>query len=113
MDALLTEVAGEAVASANARETAKVKRGILRDCLNGENGRAKVEGWVPRWMRFPASAYTDRGGVPTAARAGRTAPLVAALDQASAEPLAEAADAPADEPEEQPAGQSSKVACAA
>jgi len=113
MDALLTEVAGAAVASANARETAKVKRSILRDCLSGENGRAKVEGWVPKWMRFPASAYTGRGGVPTAARTERMAQLVAALDQASVEPPVEAADAPVEEPEEEPVEHSSEIAQAA
>src|SRR5690606_36669405 len=56
MDAVLTEVAGKAAASANQGETVKVKRAILRDCFKGENGREKVEGWVPRWMRFPPSA---------------------------------------------------------
>jgi ParB family chromosome partitioning protein len=25
----------------------------------------KVERWVPRWMAFPPSAYTERGGVGT------------------------------------------------
>jgi ParB family chromosome partitioning protein len=109
MDALLIEVAGEAAASANASETAKVKRGILRDCLRGESGRKKVEGWVPRWMRFPPLAYTQRGGVPGASRAERIAPLVAALEQAPAE----TADAPVEEPQETPAEHPSEVACAA
>jgi len=113
MDALLTEVAGEAAASANARETAKVKRGILRDCLSGENGRERVDRWVPRWMRFPASAYTERGGVPTAARAERMASLVTALEQEPAEPLAGTVASPEDEPGEQPAEQPVGVACAA
>ena len=41
----------------------KVKRTIIRDCLNGENGRAKVTSWVPKWMAFPPAVYTERGGV--------------------------------------------------
>lgn len=107
MDALLTEVAGEAAASANQGETVKVKRSILRDCLAGENGREKVDGWVPRWMRFPPAAYTQRGGVPSAARAERIAPLVAALaaktgEEAEAEEAGEASAAPEDDAAEPP-----------
>ena len=29
--------------------------------------------WVPRWMAFPPSAYTTRGGVATVAAANRAA----------------------------------------
>ena len=76
--AVLSDVAGEAVAAANEGETGKVKRGIIRDCLTGENGRAKVEGWVPKWMAFPPAAYTQRGGVPTVIRAEAVAGLAAA-----------------------------------
>ena len=69
LDAVLAEVAGDEVANANAKATGKVKRAIIRDCLTGENGRAKVERWVPRWMAFPPSAYTARGGIGTVSRA--------------------------------------------
>lgn len=72
---VLADVAGDAIASANEAATGKVKRGIMRDCLTGENGRTKVEGWVPKWMAFPPSAYTARGGVPTVARAEKMAGL--------------------------------------
>jgi ParB family chromosome partitioning protein len=72
---VLAEVAGEAVASANEGATGKVKRRIVRDCLTGENGRAKVNGWVPKWMAFPPAAYTERRGVPTLARAEKVASL--------------------------------------
>jgi len=72
---VLADVAGDTVASANEGATGKVKRGIVRDCLTGENGRAKVEGWVPKWMAFPPAAYTKRGGVPTVARAAKVAGL--------------------------------------
>ena len=60
---IVAEVAGEEVAAANAKESVKVQRQIVRDCLAGTGGRSKVDGWVPRWMAFPSSAYTDRGGV--------------------------------------------------
>lgn len=72
---VLADVAGDAAASANEGATGKVKRGIVRDCLTGENGRTKVEGWVPKWMAFPPAAYTVRGGVPTVVRAEKMAGL--------------------------------------
>ncbi len=69
--AVLAEVGGNAVAEANAKEKGKVIKGVIADCLTGENGRAKVEKWVPRWMAFPPSAYTTRGGVSTVTAANR------------------------------------------
>jgi ParB family chromosome partitioning protein len=62
---IVADVAGEAVASVNAGEKTKVLKAIVADHLAGANGRAKVERWVPRWMAFPPSAYTARGGVGT------------------------------------------------
>lgn len=84
--AILTEVAGDTVAAANERATGKVKRGIVSDCLTGENGRTKVVGWVPRWMAFPPAAYTQRGGVGTVSRAVQIAGIVTE-PQPSPEPL--------------------------
>jgi ParB family chromosome partitioning protein len=69
--AVLAEVGGNAVAEANAKEKGKVIKGVIADCLTGENGRAKVENWVPRWMAFPPAAYTTRGGVSTVTAANR------------------------------------------
>lgn len=86
---VLSEVAGEGVAAANQTATGKIKRGIIRDCLTGENGRAKVECWVPRWMTFPPTGYTERGGVATVTRAATLAAQQAS--EPEAEPLAEAA----------------------
>ncbi|MGK2910481.1 MAG: ParB/RepB/Spo0J family partition protein [Sphingobium sp.] len=63
MNHILADVAGPDLAQAHAKATVKVQRGIVHDGLTGSNGRAKVEGWVPRWMQFPPSAYTTRGGV--------------------------------------------------
>ncbi|MHA6721213.1 ParB/RepB/Spo0J family partition protein [Sphingomonas sp. RS6] len=59
---IVAEVAGETVAAANAAEKTKVLKRIIGDHLTGAEGRRKVERWVPRWLGFPASAYTDRGG---------------------------------------------------
>lgn len=95
VNALLADVAGDAVASANAGEKAKVQKQLIRDHLDGTNGRQKVESWLPRWMAFPPTAYTDRGGFRTALLARQVAPLFA--PQASHEPRCEV-EAPA-EPE--------------
>jgi len=64
---IVADVAGETVAAANAGEKTKTLKRIVRDHLDGADGRAKVERWVPRWLGFPASAYTARGGVGTVA----------------------------------------------
>lgn len=69
--ALLAEIAGDVVAKANENEKARTVRKIARDYIAGADGRAKVECWVPRWMRFPPAAYTARGGVATVAAAMR------------------------------------------
>jgi ParB family chromosome partitioning protein len=61
---MLAEVAGKPVADANVAEKIRVQKAIIRDCLAGENGRAKIDNWVPRYMAFPPRAYTERGGVP-------------------------------------------------
>jgi ParB family chromosome partitioning protein len=52
INALLTDIAGDDVAKANVAEKAKTQKQIVRDYLSGTNGRTKVEGWLPRWMRF-------------------------------------------------------------
>src|SRR3546814_13547594 len=72
LTAIVAEVAGDEVAEANAGATTKVQRGILVDCLTGSNGRAKVEGWLPRWFAFPPSGYTERGGIGCVERGGRS-----------------------------------------
>lgn len=69
--AILAEVGGEALAAANAKESGKTIKGVIADCLTGANGRPKREAWVPRWMAFPPTAYTERGGVATVSAANR------------------------------------------
>ncbi|MEP7351577.1 MAG: chromosome partitioning protein ParB, partial [Sphingorhabdus sp.] len=70
---VLREVGSDTVAAAHAAEKGKTIKGVINDYLTGGNGRAKVEHWVPRWMAFPPSAYTQRGGVATVAAASRAA----------------------------------------
>jgi len=73
LTAIIGDVAGQTVAAANGSEKAKALKDIVRDHLDGANGRDKVEGWVPRWMAFPPSCYTVRGGVGTVAAHERVA----------------------------------------
>ena len=80
---IVAEVAGEPVAEANAKEPGKVLKKIVRDHLDGANGRPKVEGWVPKWMAFPPAAYTARGGVHSVIA---HAEVVAARGQTDPEP---------------------------
>lgn len=97
LTAMVAEVAGAEAALANAKATSAVLRGIIRDAVRGENGRKRRDRWVPRWMAFPASDYTARGGagsvrrtaqvagvLPTAERRERDAPV-------TPEPLPQAA----------------------
>ena len=87
IDAMLAEVAGKDIAEANAKETGKTKKQIIRDYLTGTNGRAKVEGWVPRWLRFPSGSYTQRGGVGSVSRTASAAEAMAlSTDAVDAEP---------------------------
>ncbi|MBI1198525.1 MAG: chromosome partitioning protein ParB [Phenylobacterium sp.] len=91
-NAMLKEVGGKKVADGNLTEKVKTQTGILRDFLDGANGRAKVEGWTPKWLGFPAQAYTRRPFAP-ARRARAVAPLLRRADAALApEPAAVAAE---------------------
>ncbi|SFM50100.1 chromosome partitioning protein, ParB family [Bradyrhizobium sp. Rc3b] len=56
INALLSEIAGKAVADANVSEPGKVQKKIIHDCLNGE-GRERADGFVPRYMSFPIGHY--------------------------------------------------------
>jgi len=71
LTALLAEIGGARIAAAHASEKTKTVKGVIADHLTGENGREKQEGWVPRWMAFPPTAYTERGGVGTVTAASR------------------------------------------
>jgi len=59
-NAMLREIGGKKVADGNLIEKVKTQKGIIRDHLTGANDRPKVDGWVPKWLRFPAASYTAR-----------------------------------------------------
>lgn len=59
LNAMLADVIGKDAASSYLTGTGKVKKEIIRKALAGD-GRKKVEGWLPRWMAFPATSYTTR-----------------------------------------------------
>lgn len=87
LTALVAEVGGEEVAAANAKEKGATLKAIIRDHLDGSNGRAKVAAWVPKWMAFPPAAYTARGGVGTVAAHRELAPPeVEAVPEIEADP---------------------------
>ncbi|WP_343616949.1 ParB N-terminal domain-containing protein [Novosphingobium sp.] len=77
LTAMVGEVAGEMVAEANRSEKTKVLKAIIRNHLDGADGRENREGWVPRWMTFPPAAYTARGGVGTVEKAEWAASSIA------------------------------------
>jgi ParB family transcriptional regulator, chromosome partitioning protein len=54
-----------------------MQKSIIRACLKGENGRRKVEKWLPGWMAFPVSSYTDRGEFATAENSSKVKSLFA------------------------------------
>lgn len=56
INALLSEIAGKAVADANVSEPGRVQKKIIHDCINGE-GRKRIDGFVPRYMSFPLRHY--------------------------------------------------------
>lgn len=79
MTAIVTEVASEAVAQANAKAAVKVQRQIVHDCLTGSHGRAKVDHWLPKWLAFPPAGYTARGGVGSVTRSAYVARVMTDL----------------------------------
>ncbi|KUO55504.1 MAG: chromosome partitioning protein ParB [Sphingomonadales bacterium BRH_c42] len=90
---VLREVGGDTVAQAHAAEKGKTIKSVINDYLTGSNDRIKVEQWVPRWMAFPPSAYTQRGGVATVAAASRAAWLAEPEVPLDPDPAAVAAEA--------------------
>lgn len=58
INAVLKDVAGKDIAEANSQATGKVQKGIVADCLCGENGRTKVKDWIPSWLKFPFAGHT-------------------------------------------------------
>ncbi|MGI9498816.1 MAG: ParB/RepB/Spo0J family partition protein [Geminicoccaceae bacterium] len=63
VNAILAEVAGKTAADQNVTIKVAGQKAIIRDCLEGRNGRRKVTGWMPGYMAFPFKPYTDNGGI--------------------------------------------------
>lgn len=57
--AMLAEVIGETAAATYLTDTGTKKKALIRKALAGD-GRTKVEGWLPRYLRFPQGQYTER-----------------------------------------------------
>ncbi|MGD9800007.1 MAG: ParB/RepB/Spo0J family partition protein [Parvularculaceae bacterium] len=74
-NAMLADIAGDSVAKANCDAAAKAQKAIIRDCLDGRNGREKTPNWRPRWLQFPALSYTQAGKPGAVKRAEKISPL--------------------------------------
>lgn len=77
LNSMLADIAGATVAASNRDATGKVQRGIIRDYLNGTNGREQKADWTPRYASFPAKSYTERGGLRFVTKWERVAHLFA------------------------------------
>lgn len=77
-NSMLAEIGGKLVADGNVAEKVKTQKKIIRDFLAGENGRHRVETWLPRGMKFPAESYTGRGRFRTAYQWAQVQPLFVA-----------------------------------
>ncbi len=71
--AMLAEVIGETAARSYLTDTGTKKKALIRKALAGD-GRTKVDGWLPRYMRFPQGGYT-----PTAPLLARERAVSAAM----------------------------------
>src|SRR3546814_15079343 len=60
VNAVRHDITCEQNTNADVAEESKTKKSIIRDHLTGSNNRRKVEGWVPKWLRFPATSYNAR-----------------------------------------------------
>lgn len=86
INAMLKEVGGKKVADGNLTEKVKTQKAIVQDFLAGTNDRPKAEPWTPRWMAFPAGAYTRRPFAP-AARGRAVASLLRRVRQTEPAPV--------------------------
>ena len=61
--AILSEIASPAVAEGNKAEPSKVQKTIIKDYLEGTNGRPQNADWLPPYFQFPPNAYTHESGI--------------------------------------------------
>jgi len=71
INAMLKHIGGERIAKSNVTATAKVQKQIIKDFINGENGRKAKPEWEPRYMRFPMHGYTKRQDTIEATKIGK------------------------------------------
>jgi ParB family transcriptional regulator, chromosome partitioning protein len=64
----LADVAGVDVANGNAKEIIKTQKDILRDCLEGRNGRSAPDSWVQKRLRFLQGGYLANEAKDTAGK---------------------------------------------
>ncbi len=74
INAMLADIGGKAVADGNLSATAKAQKEIIAAFVTGD-GREQKTGWLPRYFRFPFSAYTKAGAGGLSNTAARVAKL--------------------------------------
>lgn len=62
INAMLADIGGKQVASANLTSMSKIQKQIVAKFLDGSRTPAKPD-WQPRYMGFPMRGYTKRGGI--------------------------------------------------
>lgn len=63
VNAILADVAGKTIADQHVTSKINDQKAIIRDYLEGRNGRPQVTGWLPGYMTFPFQPYTRNGGI--------------------------------------------------
>ena len=61
--AILSEIASPAVAEGNKAEPCKLQKAIIKDYLEGTNGRPQNADWLPPYFQFPPNAYSQSSGI--------------------------------------------------
>lgn len=65
--AMVKETAGKVVADGNVSAAGSAQKQIIKDCLNGTNGRPHVADWLPGYFEFPVRGYRNGSGLTTEA----------------------------------------------
>lgn len=83
INAMLSDIAGEASAKAAEKQTGKAQKEAIRNHITGKGGLKAQPDWTPRWMRFPAMSYLSNDGCQPAINASKVAALTEQPSQGS------------------------------
>jgi ParB family chromosome partitioning protein len=83
INAMLSEIAGEACAKAAVKQTGKDQKEAIRNHMAGKGVLKAQPDWMPRWMRFPAISYLSNEGCQPATNAAKVDALMDPPSQGS------------------------------